>query len=270
MWTAIAIGAVAAVSIYLGMPLALSARISARLRTGLTAATVGLLLFLFYDILSTTHDLVVARLSLSPAGAVADAVLLASGFLAGLVVLPAALGQLARRPLQPTPPPASRPASPVRAVPISQFGASTMTAIAIGVHNFSEGLAVGVAFAGGVAALSVLLAVGVVAHKSAEGYCICGCAGDAVRGYSRIRLGALGLIGGGPVLVGTAVGTFVGIDPTVLIAVLGLAAGAVLYVVLTILGSGLLDRARAIVPAAIFLGFFAGYATDLTLTALGL
>jgi len=45
-----------------------------------------------------------------------------------------------------------------------------MTALGIGAHNLSEGLAIGQSFAAGLVGLGVVLVVGFAAHNTTEGF----------------------------------------------------------------------------------------------------
>jgi ZIP family zinc transporter len=103
-----------------------------------------------------------------------------------------------------------------------------MIAIAIGLHNFAEGLAIGVSANAGEISLATALIVGFALHNATEGFGIIGPLGD-VRPSWR-WLAAAGLIGGGPVFVGSMVGYSVNSDPLEL-SFYALSAGAILYVI---------------------------------------
>src|SRR4029077_9501645 len=83
---------------------------------------------------------------------------------------------------------------------------SMMIAIGLGLHNLSEGLAIGQAYGWGNASLGLLLVVGFGVHNATEGFWIAG----PLAGYpvSWQSLGLLGLVGGGPTLLGTIIGSF--------------------------------------------------------------
>lgn len=68
----------------------------------------------------------------------------------------------------------------------------------------------------------------------------------------------LGFIGGGPTTLGTAVVVF-----------LTLAAGSILYVVIQLLGVAQRDGRRDVVYWGVLLGLFAGFLTDMIVTAGG-
>lgn len=81
-----------------------------------------------------------------------------------------------------------------------------MIAIGLGLHNFSEGLAIGQAAATGAIAFATVLIVGFGLHNVTEGFGIAApMASDSDR-PSWSFLGVAGLIGGGPTFLGTIVG----------------------------------------------------------------
>src|SRR2546421_216439 len=77
-------------------------------------------------------------------------------------------------------------------------------AVAIGLHNFAEGLAIGVSARAGEISLATVLIVGFALHNATEGFGIIGPLGN-VRPSWR-WLGLAGLIGGGPGFLGAVVG----------------------------------------------------------------
>jgi ZIP family zinc transporter len=101
-------------------------------------------------------------------------------------------------------------------------------ALAIGLHNFAEGLAIGVSARAGAISLATVLIIGFALHNATEGFGIVGPLGD-VRPSWR-WLGLAGLIGGGPTFIGTLVGYNVTSQP-ISLAFYALAGGAILYVI---------------------------------------
>lgn len=139
-------------------------------------------------------------------------------------------------------------------------------ATGIGLHNFSEGLAIGQSAAGGALQLAAVLIIGFGLHNMTEGFGIAGpLTGQAVS-WKFIFL--VGLIGGGPTFLGTAVGT-VFHSPQLFIFCLALAAGAIIYVVAELLGVAKRFKAQDIVMWGLLVGFLLGYATDLIVTFAG-
>src|SRR5207244_9318247 len=83
---------------------------------------------------------------------------------------------------------------------------AVLIATGIGLHNFSEGLAIGQSAAKGEISLAVLLVIGFGLHNSTEGFGIVApLATEPVRPSWRFLL-LLGLTGGGPTFFGTVVG----------------------------------------------------------------
>src|SRR5258706_2779845 len=82
---------------------------------------------------------------------------------------------------------------------------SMMIAMGIGLHNFSEGLAIGQAYSWGNTQLAWLLVIGFALHNATEGFGIVGPLGGQPVSWK--FLGAMGLIGGGPTLIGSGIGS---------------------------------------------------------------
>src|SRR5439155_3319271 len=85
-------------------------------------------------------------------------------------------------------------------------------ALGIGLHNFSEGLAIGQAAHSNKVSLALLLVIGFGLHNATEGF---GIVGPLAAGNIRASwkwLGVAGLIGGGPTFLGTLLGTTVWSD----------------------------------------------------------
>ncbi len=139
-------------------------------------------------------------------------------------------------------------------------------ATGIGLHNFSEGLAIGQSAAAGALQLAAVLIIGFGLHNMTEGFGIAGpLAGQSVS-WKFIVLA--GLIGGGPTFLGTAVG-IVFPSSQMFIFCLALAAGAIIYVVAELLGVAKRFKSPEIVMWGLLVGFLLGYATDLVVTFAG-
>jgi zinc transporter, ZIP family len=106
-----------------------------------------------------------------------------------------------------------------------------MIALGIGIHNLGEGLAIGSAYASGEIALGALLLVGFTVHNTTEGLAI---VSPLARSKPRlIHLILLGILGGGPAILGCWLGGFSYSD-IALALFLGIGAGAVFQVVWSI------------------------------------
>jgi ZIP family zinc transporter len=134
-----------------------------------------------------------------------------------------------------------------------------MIAAGIGLHNFSEGLAIGAAFAFGQAAFGSLLIIGFTLHNVTEGLAIISPIAKERPGI--LGLLKLGLIGGVPTIAGAWVGGLV-YSPVAAVMFLGLGVGAILQVVVQILSQMARDRplSQMLVDAPIALSLIAGFA----------
>ena len=133
-------------------------------------------------------------------------------------------------------------------------------AVAIGLHNFAEGLAIGVSASTGEIALATVLIIGFALHNATEGFGIVGPLGQVRPSWA--WLGLAGLIGGGPVFLGTVVGYNV-TSETLELAFYGLAGGAVLYVIGEIWNGMRRHGYRVLGLWMLSAGFLAGLLTDL-------
>ena len=165
------LGAIAGLTIFLGLPVAALNRVSAKTKSVLTGVATGILLFLTVEILSKVlqageHALVGATQGQLTGGyAVLTLILLVVGLLGGLLGIPliergivkplAARKSLKKDTEQSGPSPASL---------------SLAIAAGIGLHNFGEGLAIGQSAASGAISLAVLLIVGFGLHNMTEGF----------------------------------------------------------------------------------------------------
>lgn len=132
--------------------------------------------------------------------------------------------------------------------------------LAVGLHNFGEGLAIGAAYAGGQFALTTVLVVGFALHNGTEGMAI---AGPVSEIHFRMRDPlVMGFVAGFPTVLGSIVGATLYSELAGALF-FSLAAGALLYVVIE-----LTKRAQA--PKSTFIGIVIGmllmYFTDLILT----
>lgn len=212
--------------------------------------TMGLLLFLGIDTLKESFE-VLARVPSYLNGVLLTAVGVIGAFLA-LTGVGRALGGGQRT---------------VDSTGITGMGLATLIATGIGLHNLGEGLAIGAAYTLGEAALGSFLIVGFTLHNTTEGLAILS---PLVEGKTKIRdLALLGLIGGGPTIIGTWTGAFTYSDPLSLLF-LGIGAGAIFQVV-RVLAKTRAERGEPIVDAlarpqniaGLLAGFSLMYATSL-------
>jgi len=130
-----------------------------------------------------------------------------------------------------------------------------MIAVGIGFHNLGEGLAIGAAYNVGEIALGTFLVVGFIIQNITEGL---GIIAPVLRDRPSIgRLALMGLIGGGPAIIGAWIG---GYTPSPFLAVLFLAigAGAIFEVIYEIAKLIQKDTQREAMPMTVFSGVLTG------------
>jgi zinc transporter, ZIP family len=132
---------------------------------------------------------------------------------------------------------------------------ATVIAVGIGLHNFGEGLAIGAAYAVGAAALGTFLVVGFIIQNITEGL---GIIIPIARDNPTLRsLVILGLIGGGPAIVGAWVGGLV-YAQTLSVLFLAIGAGAVFQVAFEIGRSLVWTKEAKPMPLTAFAGVVTG------------
>lgn len=278
------LGAIAGFTIFLGLPLGRLRTPSVGLRAFLNATAIGVLLFLFWDVLVHAIDPVEEALTAATGDGTGSwwrfdglALVVAIGLVVGLMSLVyyerwmsnrAAVGAARRH--GPGAASADQLTHPRGAV---DAGANArrlalLIAVGIGLHNFSEGLAIGQSAAGGEISLAVLLIVGFGLHNATEGFGIVAPMTGQPTRPSWGFLALLGVIGGGPTLVGTLIGqSFV--NDAVSVGFLALAAGSILYVIVQLLHVAHGLGRRELLYWGLLLGLFLGFATDFVITAAG-
>ncbi len=267
------LGAIAGLTIYLGLPIGRLSKPTPRLRAALNAVAIGILIFLVWDVLTAAWEPTDTALSGHHWGtAISGGLVLAAGLGVGLVGLVRYDGWMARRRAAAAP----RPAGPGAAAATelapparTQAGQlSLMIAIGIGLHNFAEGLAIGNSAARGELSLALLLIIGFGLHNATEGFGIVAPLAAGGERPSWGTLALLGLIGGGPTFLGTLVGQHL-VDNTISIAFLGLAAGSILYVVIELLAVARRAGFKELTAWCVLGGLVLGFATDAIVTAAG-
>jgi zinc transporter, ZIP family len=274
----VALGALAGFTIYLGLPIGRMRLLSNRSRVALAMFSVGVLAFIFVDVLSHAVGIVDSALTSykhghSSFGHLAVLVLLlAAGFVAGSAGLAAIERTL--RPIGSSRPPIAGGAA---AGALTGEEAGTLAverdlarrralrtgltiAAAIGVHNFAEGLAIGVSARAGAISLATVLIIGFGLHNATEGFGIVGPLGDVKPSWR--WLGLAGLIGGGPTFLGSLVGYNVTSTPLEL-AFYATAGGAILYVIGEIWNGMRRYGYRELGLLMVGAGFMVGVITDL-------
>ena len=145
---------------------------------------------------------------------------------------------------------------------------SLLIAVGIGLHNFGEGLAIGGSAATGEIGLATILVIGFALHNGTEGFGIVApLTAEQDRPSWRFLL-LMGLIGGGPTFVGTAVGRQF-TSEAMSVIFLTLAAGSILYVVIQLFGVAHKNGRKELIYWGVLLGLVAGFVTDMVVTAGG-
>jgi ZIP family zinc transporter len=221
-------------------------RVGKRTLRLLIALTIGLLGFLAID--ATLEGLDVASGGSQAFGG--EALVFLGGLASYLVLTGVSAHMGARR-------------AKASAAGTSAASIALLVAIAIGLHNLGEGLAIGSAYAVGALALGAFLVIGFALHNTTEGLAIV--APVAARPPSFGRLALLGLIAGGPAILGAWIGASA-FNSSVAALLLGAGAGAIVQVVQQLVPS-IRDRSGvALQPLSvggILLGVAILYATSL-------
>jgi ZIP family zinc transporter len=285
--TTLLLGFIAGVTIVLGLPLGRLRHPAPSLRVFLNAVAVGVLLFLFWDVLAAAWEPIDEAVGSVHEGhggldrAFGYGALFAGGLTVGLLGLVGYDRYLARAARNRGP--GGPGAMSVTERPAARRGPATwspgrrlalLIAVGIGLHNFAEGLAIGQSAASNEIALATVLVIGFALHNATEGFGIVAplAAEEALDGPSA-RPGwgfllAMAAIGGGPTFLGTALGHSFTSEP-VSVLFLTLAAGSITYVVAQLLGVAARSKRMDLIAYGLLLGLVAGFLTDAIVTAGG-
>ena len=271
------LGGIAGSTILLGLPLGRLRSPNLQLKGGLSAFATGILVFLLYDILKNGVEPVDQALEGAVDGGswphlVGLAVLFGGGVLIGLLSLAYYDRWMQRHRERALLGPGAASAAEFQANWVGGLSAgrwlALLIATGIGLHNFSEGLAIGQSGASGEIGLALILIIGFGLHNATEGFGIVApLAGDDQRptwGF----LALLGVIGGGPTFVGTLIGQHWVSDP-VSILFLALAAGSILFVIIELTTISRRLASRTLVGWGLTLGLLLGFATEFVIEAAG-
>jgi ZIP family zinc transporter len=271
------LGAIAGVTIFLGLPVGRMQGLSSNARAGLSALATGILVFLLWDVLSNAVEPMDTALHAHQWGRFSGlSALGVLGFVAGLMSLVYYDAWMKRR--------AGRRSSSMvgpGAAAVDEFverqrldlenpaiRLAFLIAIGIGVHNFGEGLAIGQAAASNEISLAVTLIIGFGLHNATEGFGICGpLSGEGIRPSWRL-IALLGAIGGAPTFLGTVVGQAWTSD-AVSVVFFTVAGGSILYVVQELFAVNRKYGHPVLITWLLVVGVLLGFATDFVVTAAG-
>jgi ZIP family zinc transporter len=270
------LGGLAGFTIYLGLPFGRIEFVSQRARVALAMFSVGVLAFLFAEVLVHGVEIVEEHFEELGEGegslleGIGLALMLGVGFTAGS----AGLALVERRMRNSKQPPIAGGSSDAMTVEQAEMLTDDLTvraralqtgmaiAAAIGLHNFAEGLAIGVSASTGEIGLATVLIVGFAVHNATEGFGIVGPLGNVRPSWT--WLAVAGLVGGGPVFLGAIVGYNVTSEPLELLFY-SVSAGAILYVIGEIWGAMRRVGHRELGLLMLGAGVFLGVATEMVI-----
>lgn len=267
------LGAIAGFTIFLGLPVGRMTRPSRGLKTFLNGMSAGILVFLLLEIFEHATEPVEEALEGANEGTLSwgrfglMTILYAAGLGLGLLSLSYTRGLWRRRSAGASVGPGAMAVAEREATHHESLYLGMSIAAGIGLHNFSEGLAIGQAAGSGALSFAILLVIGFALHNATEGF---GIVGPLVAADVRPSWGWLataGLVGGVPTFLGTLVGTSV-TSPFVYVAFLTLAAGGILYVVAELFAAGR-RLSWEITLWGILAGFLVALATEMVIVVAG-
>lgn len=255
-----ALGLFAGATIFLGLPVAKIRTLSPTTKAFLNAISTGILIFLLVEITGHVVEQIEEMVETWATGAGGSGWivtqylgLFVAGFSMGLLGLvffeERFLGSAKDETADPG----------VRAKQLS-----LLIAVGLGLHNLSEGLAIGQGYAAGAVSLAWMLAIGFALHNATEGFGVA--APMSGHPVSWKFLALCGIIGGGPTFVGAAIGSW-WVNKSVEIFCLALASGTILYIIGELLHLGRQVKGEKIVSIGLLIGFFIAMGTDLALSA---
>jgi zinc transporter, ZIP family len=268
------LGAIAGLTIYLGLPMGRLGSLSRNAKAASTAFATGILIFLLWDVLGHGVEPVESAVEAHNWSRLAELAPLAAGGLAlGLMSLVYYDRWMAGKRATPLVGPG--------AAAVDEFTSRSwverltagqrlalLIATGIGLHNFGEGLAIGQAAAADEVSLALVLIIGFALHNATEGFGIIGPMSGEEERPSWAFLGLMGLIGGGPTFIGTVVGQ-AWVSEALEVAFFAVAAGSILYVVIQLFEVCRRYASPVVVAWWLLGGIMVGFATDFVLVAAG-
>src|SRR5665213_654578 len=268
------LGAIAGLAIFLSLPMGRLRNLTVGVGVALNAVATGILIFLFWDVVSHGVEPVDVHLQVHQWASFAGyAALLSVGFTAGMMSLVYYDRWLKNKRATPLVGPGAAAVDEFKhrswfetLTPGRRL--SLLIATGIGLHNFGEGLAIGQSAATGAVRLALVLIIGFGLHNATEGFGIIGPMSGEAEVPSWGFLGLMGLIGGGPTFLGTVIGQAWD-SPALEGAFFAIAGGSILYVVIQLLEVCRRQAMPVLVGWMLLLGLLLGFGTDWVLVAAG-
>jgi ZIP family zinc transporter len=232
-------GLVGVLPVYLGIAAALVLFKGSKWAWQLVGLSTGILLYLFFDLMHESFE------SINTSSLTSWAVFIGSFALSFVGLLAADKYWQQTR----------KSASPGSLLPYT-------IAIGMGFHNLGEGLAVGTSYAQGHLALTQILVLGFALHNGTEGFAISGPAGGLKLDLKDFAV--LGLLAGGPTVLGTVLSAHA-VSPYLSLACYTIAAGSLLYVILSLFQLSYRRAHRMEAAVGLCLGIALMYATGAVL-----
>ncbi|NBV26108.1 MAG: zinc permease [Actinobacteria bacterium] len=250
------LGFIAGATISLGLLLGRMKAPAPRFRALLNAIAIGILIFLFVDVLHGAVEPLEAAIDTHNHGlALLRTVLLIGGLAVGILGLVGYDSWSKRRRAKLT-----EVSEETDWTPAARM--SLLLAVGIGLHNFGEGLAIGSSAHSGAVSLTTVLVVGFALHNATEGFGIIAPLSGASERASWKFLGLMAIISGGPTTLGTIVGWSWTSD-TLSVAFYALAAGSIIYVVAQLFTVAQRQKAGNLLFYGIIIGISTGLLTEL-------
>jgi ZIP family zinc transporter len=269
----LALGAIAGLTIFIGLPVGRLTNVGQGVKSFLSAVATGILIFLLWDVLGGAVEPIESAIDASDWGRFSWLSALAlGGFTVGLMSLVYYDSWMKARRRRSFVGPGAAAAEELEHPHFTGLSPAKWLAVfiatGIGLHNFSEGLAIGQAAASDELSLAYMLVIGFGLHNATEGFGIVAPLSGESERPSWAFLGLMGLIGGGPTFFGTLLGQ-AWTSTAVSVLFLTLAAGSILYVVIELLNVCRLFSSKTATAWGILLGITLGFATDFVLVAAG-
>lgn len=260
MPTQITLGLIAGATIFLGLPIARLSNISEKTRGFLNAMSTGVLIFLLVEIMGKVIENMEELFEAASGGfptlhlGITYSAILIAGLAIGLISMIYFEKSYIKSGKDETPP-ANRAAQ-----------VALMIAIGIGIHNLTEGIAIAQAYSWGDTGLAFFLAVGFGLHNATEGFGIAAPLSGQKPSWKSLFW--MGVIGGGPTLLGAIIGSWWQSDSFRVFS-FGLAAGSILFIIGELLHIGRHLKGEVIAEIGLLTGFTLAYATEMFIVVAG-